>query len=110
MPEIGTSGSMSGDGNGALPNGPSCRAHPQGPLIAADRGCPLNRGYRGISGQHMLNASSSHFDQLGHQGDLRPTYGSSNRQFAHHENACPYWSDACRRGYAQLRSCLGLAA
>ena len=29
MPEIGTSGSMSEDGNGALPHGPSYRAHPR---------------------------------------------------------------------------------
>jgi hypothetical protein len=29
MPEIGTSGSMSGMGNGALPHGPSYRAHPR---------------------------------------------------------------------------------
>jgi hypothetical protein len=29
----------------------------------ADPRCPLTGRYRGISGQHVLNVSSSHFDQ-----------------------------------------------
>jgi hypothetical protein len=39
MPEIGTSGSMSGMGNGALPNGPSYRAHPR--LYISEVATPL---------------------------------------------------------------------
>ncbi len=37
MPEIGTSGSMSGDGKRALPNGCTYRAHPR--LYRRDRWC-----------------------------------------------------------------------
>jgi len=60
MPEIGTSGSMSGMGNGALPNGPSYRAHPR--LYISEVATPLIEvRSAGHSGLDLLTLSSSHF-------------------------------------------------
>jgi hypothetical protein len=58
MPEIGTSGSMSGMGNGALPNGPSYRAHPRLYLYSFAPPLPL-RGAPGAS--HATSAVNQPF-------------------------------------------------
>ena len=62
MPEIGTFGLMSGDGNGALPNGPSYRAHPRLYRLpwsdGAERGCSA----RGISDLDLFRDGKSVID------------------------------------------------
>ena len=62
MPEIGTSGSMSGDGKRSAAAWPKLPRPSSTLPFSAVPTAPSNVGYRGQTGRHMLNASSSHFD------------------------------------------------